>query len=156
MFLARLRAMPLLPPLKAFARRRRRWLYAAGAVFVLYSGFGFFLAPGILKSKLEAALSEATHRKAAIAKVRVNPLVPSVTVDGLEIRAKDGSPWIGCEEIYVNAHVLPLLWRTISLKELAVVRPSVQITLDAKGRPEFTDLFEGPAAPAAPEPAAQP
>ncbi len=143
--------MPLLARLKAFALRRRRWLYAAGGLFVLYSGFGFFIAPGILKSKLEAALSEATHRKATLAKVRVNPLVPSVTLDGLDIRAKDGSAWVACERVYVNARVLPLLWHTISLKELAIVRPSVQIALDAQGRPEFMDLMESaPETPAAP------
>ena len=57
--------MPLLDRLKAFASRRRRWLYAAGTAFVLYSAFGFFIAPGILKSKLETALSEATHQHRA-------------------------------------------------------------------------------------------
>lgn len=149
--------MPILDRLKAFALRRRRWLYAIGAVFALYSVFGFFIAPGILKGKLEAALSEATHRKATLAKVRVNPLVPSVTLDGLEIRAKDGSPWVACERIYVNARVLPLLWHTISLKELAIVRPSVQIALDGNGKPEFADLLESaPEAPAAPEKPSKP
>ena len=148
--------MALLARLKAFAVRRRRWFFAVGSLFVLYSGFGFFIAPGILKSKLEAALSDATHRKASIAKVRVNPLVPSVTVEGLEIRAKDGGPWVGCERLYVNARVLPLMWRTIALKELEIVRPSVQITLDTKGRPEFADLFEGPETPTAPEKPSKP
>ncbi|HET8901579.1 MAG TPA: DUF748 domain-containing protein, partial [Holophagaceae bacterium] len=149
--------MPILDRLKAFASRRRRWLYAAGTVFVLYSVFGFLIAPGILKSKLEAALSEATHRKASIAKVRVNPLVPSVTVDGLVIRAKDGAPWVACERIYVNARVLPLLWHTISLKELAIIRPSVQIGLDGSGKPEFADLLESaPEAPAVPEKPSKP
>ena len=142
--------MPLVDRLKAFARRRRRWLIALGTLLAFYSAFGFLIAPGILKSKLEAALQDATKRPASIAKVRVNPLVPSVTVEGLSIRAKDGGPWVDCESIYVNARVLPLLWRTISLKELAIVRPSAQITLDAKGRPEFADLFEGPAEPAKP------
>jgi hypothetical protein len=149
--------MPLLDRLKAFTSRRRRWFIAAGTVFVLYSVFGFFIAPGILKTKLEAALSEATHRKATIAKVRVNPLVPSVTLDGLEIRAKDGSPWVACERIYVNARVLPLMWRTLSLKELAIIRPSVQIALDGNGKPEFADLLESaPEAPAAPEKPSKP
>ncbi|HET6331357.1 MAG TPA: DUF748 domain-containing protein [Holophagaceae bacterium] len=149
--------MPILERLKALASRRRRWLYAAGTVFLLYSIFGFFIAPGILKSKLEAALSEATHRKATLAKVRVNPLVPSVTVDGLVIRAKDGAPWVSCERIYVNARVLPLLWHTVSLKELAIIRPSVQIGLDVQGKPEFADLMEGgPETPAAPEKPSKP
>ncbi|HTL97566.1 MAG TPA: DUF748 domain-containing protein [Holophagaceae bacterium] len=148
--------MSITARLKAFAVRRRRWFYAVGALFVLYSGFGFLAAPGILKSKLEAALSEATHRKATIAKVRVNPLVPSVTVEGLEIRAKDGGPWVACERLYVNARVLPLMWRTIALKELEITRPSVQITLDAKGRPEFADLFEGAPAAATPEKPSKP
>lgn len=139
--------MPLLARLQAFALRRRRWLYALGALFVLYSVFGFFIAPGIVKTKLEAALSEATHRTASIAKVRVNPLVPSVTVDGLVIHARDGGPWVACERIYVNARVLPLLWRTISLKELSIIRPTVQITLGKDGKPDFADLFEGPSAP---------
>ncbi len=148
--------MALIARLRTFAIRRRRWLYAAGAVFILYSVFGFFIAPGILKSKVEAALSEATHRKATIAKVRVNPLVPSVTVDGLSIRAKDGGPWVACERVYVNARVLPLLWHTISLKELAIVRPSVQITLGKDGKPDFGDLFEGPSQPAPPSEPSKP
>ncbi|HEU4952009.1 MAG TPA: DUF748 domain-containing protein [Holophagaceae bacterium] len=142
--------------LQAFAVRRRRWLYALGGLFVAYSLFGFLVAPRILKAKLEAGLGEALHRPVRLAKVRVNPLVPSVTLEGLDIRAKDGGPWIGCERIYVNARVLPLLWRTISLKELAIVRPSVQVALDAGGRPEFADLFEGPASPEQPETPSKP
>ncbi|MBS1767080.1 MAG: DUF748 domain-containing protein [Acidobacteria bacterium] len=148
--------MSVLATLKAFAQRRRRWLYALGGLFVLYSAFGFFIAPGILKTKLEAALHDATKRPVSIGKVRVNPLVPSVTVDGLAIHAKDGGPWVACERLYVNAHVLPLLWHTISLKELAIVRPSVQVTLDAQGRPEFADLFESSPQPAAQESPAKP
>lgn len=148
--------MPILDRLKAFALRRRRWLITGGAIFVLYSLFGFFIAPGILKTKLEAALSDATHRKATLAKVRVNPLVPSVTLEGLAIHAKDGGPWIACERVYVNARVLPLLWHTISLKELAIVRPSVQITLDKEGKPDFADLFDTPSTPTAPEKPSKP
>ena len=148
--------MPLLDRIQAFALRRRRWLYVVGSVFVLYSAFGFFIAPRILKSKLVVALGEATHRPVTIAKVRVNPLVPSVTVDGLEIRAKNGAPWIACERVYVNARVLPLLWRTISLKELAIIRPSVQVALDANGKPEFADLFKAGPAPGDTPPPARP
>lgn len=141
--------MPFLDRLRAFAARRRRWLIAAGTLFALYSAFGFFLAPRLLKTKLEQALAEATHRPVSLARVRVNPLVPSVTVDGLVLRARNGAPWIACDRIYVNARVLPLLWRTVSLKELSIVRPSVQVALDPQGRPEFADLFES-----APEPTA--
>ena len=139
--------MLLLSRLKSFAQRRRQWLYGAVGLFLAYSAFGFFIAPGLVKSRLEATLRAATHRPVSIARLRVNPLVLSVTVDGLVIRAKDGDAWIRCDRIYVNARLLSLLWHTISLKELSIIHPSVQIALDGQGRPEFADLLDSPAPP---------
>lgn len=78
--------------------------------------------------------------------MRVNPLVLSVTLEGLEIRGRSGAPWVGVGRLYANAELFPLLWHTAKLKSLEIERPTFQLLMDAEGHPDFADLLpeEGP------------
>jgi uncharacterized protein involved in outer membrane biogenesis len=144
--------MGILDGLRSWIFRRRRWVLSLGAAFGLYTLFGFLALPGILKGRLERALSEATHRRATVQRVKVNPLVLSVTVEGLAIADRRGGAWVACERIYANAQLFPLFARTLKLKELDLIRPSMRIELDAAGKLDFSDLLVDDATTPKPEP----
>ena len=95
-----------------FARRRRRWLIGLGILVVLYTVFGFFLLPVILKRQLERRATEALHRQVTIERVRTNPYALSVTIDGLQVKERDGGPFLSWDRLYLNMK----LWRVIRRK----------------------------------------
>ncbi len=138
--------MPLWTSFKAFVLRRRRWLIGLGALYGIYALVGFFVLPGVLKRRIVAALKEATHREVSLGRVRVNPLVLSVTLEDLAVRGKSGGPWMSVGKLYANAQIFPLLWKTFELKALVIERPNFKLTLDPEGRPDFSDLL-GPDEP---------
>ena len=146
--------MAFLDALRSRLHRFRWPLRVVAGFYVLYAAFGFLVLPGILQRKLVAGLSTALHREVRVARVKVNPLALSATVEGLEIRGRRGGPWISCARIYANAELWPLLARTAELKALELDRPKIALVLDEQGRPEFADLLPArDAAAPAPKPA---
>ena len=88
------------------ARRPRRWLrntlIAPAALLVLWTAFGFLLAPRLLRDALQTRGSAALRRPVTVAAVEVNPLVLSVTVRGLRVGAKDGGQLAAWEALHVH------------------------------------------------------
>ena len=138
---------------------RKRRLVRAGAIaaglLVVYTAFGFLVAPSLVRRALVKEGSAALRRDVSVAKVRLNPLALSVTVEGLEVRHRDGAPFVGFESLYMRLAPLRFLSGDVGLAEIRLVRPSVHVGLDAAGALTFQDLLapEGPpAAPASPAP----
>jgi uncharacterized protein involved in outer membrane biogenesis len=124
------------------------WL---GGVFAVYTAFGFLGAPPILKAQLVRRASEALHRPVTVAKVRVNPLVLSVTIAGFAVADPDGAPFVAWDSLYVRLAPLRLFARELGLAEIHLVRPSLRAGLLADGTLSFQDLL-APPAPATPPP----
>src|SRR5574342_920865 len=133
-------------------RRLRRIGAVVGGLFILYVGFGFLAAPAILRRVLVKEASEALRRDVAVAKVRVNPLVLSLTIEGLAVRHRDGSLFAGWDSLYVRLAPLRLLAGDIGLAEVRLVRASLDVGLAADGTLSFQDLLPPEEAPAAPAP----
>ena len=125
-----------------FARRRRRWLIGLGVLVVLYTVFGFFILPIIVKRQLERRASEALQRQVTVQRVRTNPWALSVTIDGLEVKERDGGPFISWERLYVNMTLWRLITRTLDLEEVQLVRFRARIALDQKGDLNFQDILD--------------
>lgn len=134
-------------------RRLRRIAAVVGGLLVLYTALGFLAAPPILRRVLVKEASEALHRDVAVAKVRVNPLVLSIAVDGLAVRHRDGAPFVGWDSLYLRLAPLRLLAGDIGLAEVRLVRATVHVGLDADGAPTFQDLLPPEEQPQAAAPA---
>jgi hypothetical protein len=134
--------------------RQRRWFRAGaivGGLLVVYTALGFLAAPPLLRSLLVKEASAALHRDVAIAKVRVNPLALSVTIEGLAVAHRDGAPFLGWDSLYLRLAPLRLFTGDLGLSEIRLVRPSLHVGLGADGALTFQDLLtpeEGAAAPA--------
>ncbi|MBI4537799.1 MAG: DUF748 domain-containing protein [candidate division NC10 bacterium] len=132
--------MRLLAP---FTRRRLRIAgFSFGLLLVLFTLFGFFALPLLLKSVLTQQLSEALHRPASIQEIRVNPYALSVTVRGFKVSERDGpETFVGFEELYVNAELSSILRRGPVLKEIRLTRPVLRLVRHAEERYNFSDLL---------------
>src|SRR5690242_18741867 len=139
------------------APRRRRLLRAAQialGISLAYVAFGFLAAPPLLRRVLVEQGSAALHRDVSIARVRVNPLALSVTVEGLAVRHRGGAPFVGWDSLYVRLAPLRLFSGDLGLAEITLVRPSVHVGLSADGTLSFQDLLGAEAPPPAPASAA--
>jgi len=137
-------------------QRRRRLLIILAALLVLYTVFGFLVLPWIVRRQLEKRLTAALHRQTTIQRVRTNPYALSVTIDGLLVKAQDGSPFLSWDRLYVNLGAWRIVRREVSLDEIQLVRFHARIAMDGKGRLNFQDLVDEnstsePAPPPAPE-----
>ncbi|MDE3034282.1 MAG: DUF748 domain-containing protein, partial [Acidobacteriota bacterium] len=146
--------MPIQAFFSAFLRRWRRALLTLAGLYVLWILAGFLLVPRLARPRIERAVSEATHRRATLARVQFNPFTLALTCEGLRVPNRDGSDWITLRRLYVNARFWPLLARTAGFSTVEVDGLSVRTVLDARGRLNFQDLLKESSQKPAAEPSA--
>jgi uncharacterized protein involved in outer membrane biogenesis len=121
----------------------RKWLIAGVAAVGLYTLFGFFALPAILKSVFQKSLTEALHRKSTVREIRVNPFSLSAALLGLEISERNGpGRWISAEEVFTNLEMASVIRGGPVLSEVRLTRPYLNIVRRPDGTYNFTDLLE--------------
>ncbi|HEY8995180.1 MAG TPA: DUF748 domain-containing protein, partial [Lacunisphaera sp.] len=76
---------------------------AIGVTLLVFTIFGFFVAPPIIKSQLEKRAGESLGRKVTVGRVRVNPYALSLTLENLDVRRQeDDGSLLGWRRLYVN------------------------------------------------------
>ena len=134
--------------------KRRRRLIAAGVVVgVLVCGF--FVLPPIVKAQAVKRLSAELKREVSIEKLRLNPLVLSVTIDGLTITDRDGGAFTSWKRLYVNFDSFSLFTGEWRFQEIALEGFAQRVVIAKDGAFNFADLIPPPAPPSA-EPAKSP
>ena len=72
-----------------------------------------------MKSILTKQLSQNLHREVTIQKIKMNPYVLSLTIQGLMIKDRGSSePFVSFEEFYVNLQSMSVLKGALILKEI--------------------------------------
>ena len=130
-----------------FGTRRWRWVLATATVLLVYAGVGFLLAPWVLHRQLERRLGATLQREVSIQRVRTNPFTLSVTIDGLLVKDRDGSPFISWERLFVKARLAPLVRREFDLATLQLIRLQARVSLARDGSLNFSDLLSSPSSP---------
>ena len=126
-----------------------------------YTVVGFLILPPILRSVAVKQISQQLGRDVSIAKIKVNPFVLSVTVDGLLIKDKDGEPFVSWDEVYVNFQLASCFGKAWVFKEISTTKPYVSVRMNQDGTFNFSDILtkfstNAPAVAAAPKPAGKP
>jgi hypothetical protein len=119
---------------------------------VLLGLFGFFIAPGILKSQLEKQLSAQLERPVSVGAIHINPYTLRVAVDKLHIGERDNtSPFVDVDNLVVNASWSSVFHMAPVLDELSLVHPQIHITRTGPQQFNFSDIVQRFASkPAAP------
>ena len=137
-------------------KRRRRWVISTGLIVGLVL-FGFFGLPPIIRAQAVKHLSAALHRDVSIERIRLNPLVLSVTVEGLEIKDRDGGPFTRWNRLYVNFDSFSIFRGEWHFQEIALDGFAQRVAIAKDGTFNFADLIPPPAeASAAPAKPAKP
>ena len=124
-------------------RRFKKPLIGLVLLFVAYTLLGFFVLPPVLKSILIKKLSENLQREVNIEKIKVNPYILSVTVQGFKVKDRGSSEtFAACDEIFVNLQSLSALKWELILKEIRIRQPFLRLVRNADGSYNFSDLLE--------------
>jgi outer membrane protein OmpA-like peptidoglycan-associated protein len=110
-------------------------------LFLLYVIVGFWVVPPLLKTKLEEQLTDMLGRKVTITTIKLNPLVLSATTSNLMVHEKDGSPFAGFKELYVNVQASSIFRWAGTIKEIRLSSPFGILRLMAKGKMNIDDLI---------------
>ena len=126
---------------RRFVARQPRWLKVSAILLFVYCVLGFLVLPWILRPQLEKRLATALHRHVAIAKLRMNPVALSVTIDGLQVDDPDGSRFLSWERLYLRANLWPILKRELTLNTLYLLRFRARASIRRDGKLNFEDLL---------------
>ena len=121
-------------------RRYGLWIVAA---FVLFGVLGFFAFPPLVRHVAVNQLSEALHRPVAIRSIGINPYALSLTVEGLEIKEREGdATFAGFDGLYLNLQASSLFrWGPV-IKEIRLTNPRFHVVRLPEGRYNFSDLVD--------------
>ena len=138
--------------------RLARWLLVAVAVVAaavaLYAILGYWVAPGVAKSKLEEILSRELARATTVERVEVRPFALAATVHGIAVREPDGqSHALTVEAIDADLSMASLTAFAPVLDALKVVRPHLRVARLDANRYSISDLIEKWTAPSTEPPA---
>lgn len=99
------------------------WRTAVVVAFVLYTLIGFVVVPWIAEHVVLANVSEKLGSEITVDNISCNPFSLSLTVDGLSVPGRSGSPMLSFDEMYANLQASSLFRWAITLKELRVANP---------------------------------
>jgi uncharacterized protein DUF748 len=119
--------------------RRKRVLIPL-ALFAAYTSFGFLLLPGILRGQIVAGIRKNLKREARLAKVKVNPLQLSITLEGFGLDDPDGTPFVAFDRLFIDYQLSSLPRWAITLRKFRIDAPQIHVRLMPDGKPNFDDL----------------
>lgn len=119
-------------------RRKRFWAIVA---VVLYTLCGFLLVPWIVKSGVIDAAQDRAGRTATIEKVKFNPYVLSLEVNGLEVEDPDGQKLAGLDRLFVNFQLSSLFRWAWTFREITLDGLDWRIERFAPGDSRLTRLL---------------
>jgi outer membrane protein OmpA-like peptidoglycan-associated protein len=139
--------------------RWMRWGIAAIAIFLLYLAAGFWIAPPLIKPRIEEELSRRIGRKVTVAALKLNPILFTATTTRLTIHEVDGEPFAGFEELFIDAELSSILKWAATFKEIRVLAPFGVLKILPEKRLNIDDIlakFSAPSEPSDPDTALPP
>lgn len=110
-------------------------------LLVIFTITGFFILPPVIKAVLLSKLSENLQRTVAIQKIKVNPFMLSVDIQGLEIKERNGlETFLSIDDLYINLQTMSIFKRGVILSELRVSKPYFHIVRNEDLSYNFSDL----------------
>jgi len=110
-------------------------------LFLLYVIAGFWVIPPLIKPRLENELSSQIGRKVTIEKIKLNPLVLSVTTTNLIVYEIDGEPFAGFGELFVNTQLSSIVKRAVTFKEIRILAPFGVLKLFPQKKLNIEDIL---------------
>ncbi len=122
-------------------RRKRFW---AWVLLALYAFIGFVVVPLIARQVIVDQIQQQLGLTATLTDVDVNPFALSARLREFSIAGRDGEPLIAFDRLDVNLQLSSIFNRALTLREVRLVRPFVNVVRDAAGTPNLRALIPPP------------
>ncbi len=127
---------------------------------IVFTLFGFFALPYILKYVVETQATKLLHRQTTVQEVQFNPFHLTLQVKGFDIKDRNGSdPFVSFEELALDLEAASVWERGPIVRDVLLKAPQVSIVRNEDLSYNFSDLLtEFAAKPETPpkSPAAEP
>ena len=108
----------------------------------MFTHFGFFGLPPLVKSLLTKRLSEALHREVTIQQIKMNPYALSLTIRGFLAKDKGSSEkFVSFDELYVNLQSISIPRVALVLREIRLKQPYFNVKRIDEATYNFSDLM---------------
>jgi uncharacterized protein involved in outer membrane biogenesis len=132
-----------LPETGESMRRLKKYLIGFGIFLVIFTLFGFFGLPPILKSILTKKLSESLQREVAMKEIKTNPYTLSATVRDFMVKDRGRSQtFVSFEELYINLQILSAIKQALIFKEIRLKKPFINLVRHQDQSYNFSDLIK--------------
>ena len=127
-----------------------RWIVAVLAVLALYTGFGVWGVPALIRSLLPEKASEALGREVRLEAAYCNPFTLALRLEGLSIAGRESEPdLLSLKEVAVNLQSSSVFRGHLELHSVRVDGLRVEAGIDADGGLSVQDILDRLAALAA-------
>jgi hypothetical protein len=100
---------------------------------LIYTLLGVFVSPGMVQGRVISLLQAELGRPTRIAKVEVNPLVLSLSVQGFEVRDTDDVKLAAFDGLFVNLQLSSLFHRAWTFSAIRLENPCFLFECHAEG-----------------------
>jgi len=113
----------------------------SGILLVFIVLIGFYMLPGLLKSKIPDIIRQQTGREAAIANIRFDFFPLRVHLNGFAIKEHDGRPFAAFDTFFVQVNALESIKQSaLVIDKILLSKPFVRIAQQKNGVFNFQDL----------------
>ncbi len=121
----------------------RRTLIALLVAVVLFGAIGYFVLPGIIKSKVEELIGQKLHRTTTIEAVEIHPYSLEATIRGVRMMEPDGAAvFVSFDELYIDLQAESLFRAAPVVREVRLLKPYVHLVRFDGQRFNFSDIVE--------------
>lgn len=113
-----------------------------GTLLVLYAVIGFWGLPYLIKSKLPELVNENLDREGSIQQIEINPFLFTISLQGLEIKKKDGGKFVAFDELFVDFETSSLFKKAVYFDAIRLSGIFVDVDILKNGKLNFDDLLQ--------------
>ena len=126
----------------------RKYLVIPVATLLLYTLAGFVALPALVRWYVPRYAQQDLHCLAALQKVRINPFLLTVEINGFRLKQADGSPLIAFARLFVDLETSSLFRWAVVVRKLDIDKPDIHLAVESDGTINFEKLVPASSSPA--------
>ena len=96
-------------------------------LILLYSSLGFFTVPYFAKNPLQDFVSKNLNSSITYKSFKFNPFSFSTTIEDIELKSNDGTPWFHSDKIYANLNFWQTIFSDFSFSSIQFEKPHYRL-----------------------------
>ena len=125
----------------------RKHLIILITTLLLYALAGFVALPALVRWYVPRYAQQNLHCLAALQKVRINPFLLTVEINGFSLKQADGSPLIDFARLFVDLETSSLFHWAFVLRKFDLEKPDIHLAIEPDGTINFEKLVPASSSP---------